>query len=100
MNTVLESSSPAISGTPSGGEIKTTTVQTEMWRDPAPAGTETLLSPKGQLLCGTDAWSREARIVVAFADEANIAIDDEALIHCDVRDLKILQSQLRRKVAK
>lgn len=50
--------------------------------------------------CGGDAWSREARIVVALAARAGIALDEEALLVCDVRALQALQRVLRYEVGK
>ncbi len=46
----------------------------------------------------TDTWSREARRVTLLAAELDVALDD-ALILCDVYDLRFLQTQLRQALA-
>ncbi len=46
------------------------------------------------------AWSRQARIAVALAARAGIALDEETLLVLDVRDLQALQLRLRRVVMK
>lgn len=47
---------------------------------------------------GHDAWSREARRVVALADELCVTVDDQELIFGDVRDLQTRTSVLRRQL--
>ena len=47
----------------------------------------------------TDTWSREARRVTLLAAELDVALDDDALILCDVYDLRFLQTQLRQALA-
>ncbi|HLZ25513.1 MAG TPA: hypothetical protein VKQ30_25600 [Ktedonobacterales bacterium] len=44
---------------------------------------------------GRDAWSREARALLALAQERGIALDDNALIYSDVRDLQTIQTRLQ-----
>ncbi len=46
------------------------------------------------------AGSRQARIAVALAARAGIALDEETLLVLDVRDLQALQLRLRRVVMK
>lgn len=41
-------------------------------------------------------WEREAQRVALLAGEAGVALDEEALILCDVRELMALSVRLRR----
>jgi hypothetical protein len=43
------------------------------------------VSLRERALAGESAWSREARITLALAAEAGVALDDETLFACDVR---------------
>jgi hypothetical protein len=47
----------------------------------------------------TDTWSREARRAALLAAELGVTLDDEALILCDVYDLRSLQTRLRQALA-
>jgi acetyl-CoA carboxylase beta subunit len=48
-------------------------------------------------LCGASggAWMREASLTLALAAQAHVALDEQALIYSDVRDLMALQARLR-----
>jgi hypothetical protein len=45
-----------------------------------------------EIMAGGGAWSREARALLALAQERGVALDDETLIYSDVRDLQAMQS--------
>lgn len=47
-----------------------------------------------EVMCGHSAWSREARALLALAQERGVALDDETLVYSDVRDLQTMQSRL------
>lgn len=47
---------------------------------------------------GQDAWSREARRVLALASELHMPVDYQDLIFGDVRDLQSRSLTLRRKL--
>ncbi len=47
----------------------------------------------------TDTWSRDARRVTLLAAELDVALDDDALILCDIYDLRFRQTQLRQALA-
>lgn len=47
----------------------------------------------------TDTWSLEARRVALLASELGVALDGDALMLCDVYDLRSLQRQLRQALA-
>ncbi|HZS89685.1 MAG TPA: hypothetical protein VFE42_19625 [Chloroflexota bacterium] len=49
---------------------------------------------------GSGTWSREARRVTLLASELGMALDSEALILCDVRDLMGLRLRLRAELAR
>jgi SAM-dependent methyltransferase len=51
-------------------------------------------------LCAGGTWSREARIAVALAAGVGVALEEERLIACDVRDLQALQYALQLKAEK
>jgi hypothetical protein len=44
-----------------------------------------------------NAWCREVRRVLLLADQREVYLDREALIHCDVRDLQRLSAQLQTR---
>jgi hypothetical protein len=56
------------------------------------------VSLRERALAGESAWSREARIALALAAEAGVAMDDETLFACDVRDLQTLQHSLQHTI--
>lgn len=43
---------------------------------------------------GASAWSREARILLAFAAARGVQLDEAALILADVRDLRAMRDAL------
>jgi hypothetical protein len=45
------------------------------------------------------AWMREVSLTLALAAQANVELDEAALIYSDVRDLMALQATLRRAIA-
>lgn len=47
----------------------------------------------------TDAWSLEARRVALLSAELGVALDGDALMLCDIYDLRSLQRQLRQALA-
>jgi len=47
---------------------------------------------------GQDAWSREARRVLALANELCVPVDEQDLIFGDVRDLQTRTFVLRRQL--
>lgn len=47
------------------------------------------------IMTGASAWSREARALLALAEQRGIALDEEALLYSDVRDLQGWQARLR-----
>ena len=44
---------------------------------------------------GGGAWMREVSLTLALAAQAHVALDEQALIYSDVRDLMALQRRLR-----
>lgn len=54
--------------------------------------TEPLGGPFGRV----GAWEREARCVALLAAEMGVALDDQALLYCDVRDLMALRLRLQK----
>jgi hypothetical protein len=49
-------------------------------------------------LCGGSAWSRGAGVAVALAARVGIALDEQTLLRCAVRDLPARQCVLQREV--
>lgn len=49
----------------------------------------------GDRFCGAGRWNWEARQASLLAAELGVALDDEALLHYDIRDLMALQLRLR-----
>ena len=47
-----------------------------------------------EMMCGHSAWSREARALLALAQERGVALDDDTLVYSDVRDLQAMQTRL------
>ena len=47
------------------------------------------------IMDGGGAWSREARAVLALAQERGVTLDDDTLVYSDVRDLQTMQWRLQ-----
>ncbi|HLJ82197.1 MAG TPA: hypothetical protein VKT52_11970 [Ktedonobacterales bacterium] len=47
------------------------------------------------IMDGGGAWSREARAVLALAQERGVTLDDDTLVYSDVRDLQAMQWRLQ-----
>lgn len=46
------------------------------------------------IMTGAGAWTREARALLALAEQRAITLDEQALIHADVQDLQRWQARL------
>lgn len=45
-----------------------------------------------EVMCGHSAWSREARALLALAQERGVTLEDDTLVYSDVRDLQAMQA--------
>jgi hypothetical protein len=48
-----------------------------------------------EIMCSHNAWGREARVLLAVAQEHGVRFDDDMLMTSDVRDLQAMQVQLQ-----
>lgn len=47
-----------------------------------------------QILTNAGAWTREARVLLALAEQRGIMLDERALMHSDVREVREWQTRL------
>lgn len=47
------------------------------------------------IMDGSGAWSREARSLLALAQERGVTLDDNTLVYSDVRDLQAMEWRLQ-----
>lgn len=75
--------------------MKTTTFETQV--ETRAELTETRARLLKVIMTGRGAWSREARELLALAEQRGVVLGEETLMRSDVRDLQRWQARLRQE---